>query len=142
MSKMARRVYNYHPHTGEFIDISDPIMCPLEPGVILVPAHATLIAPPEYDAEKQIAIFSEADGAWAIQEKPAPPPPPLVNWEQIRNERNGRLFWSDHVFVLDSPYSTEKKEAWRTYRQELRDLPKKFADAKDMDAVIWPTPPH
>jgi len=139
----ARRVYNYHPHTGEFIDTSDPIMCPLERGVILVPAHATLLAPPEYDVETQLAVFSEADGAWTIKTKPEPvaPPPPPVNWAQIRNERNGRLFMTDHIFVLNSPYSTEQTHAWRKYRQELRNLPETFADAKYMADVIWPTPP-
>ena len=144
MANAARRVYNYHPHTGVFIDTSDPIMCPLERGVILIPAHATLQPLPDYDAETQLAVFSEADGAWTIKEKPAPHPPqpyPPIDWTHIRNERNGRLFMSDHIFVLDSPYSTEMTNAWRKYRQELRNIPETFAGAKTMVDVIWPTPP-
>jgi len=53
--------YNYDPATGEFLNALPMRESPLEPGVWLVPAHATNTAPPE-------AVPGHAvcwrDGAW------------------------------------------------------------------------------
>jgi hypothetical protein len=34
--------------------------------------------------------------------------------------------------------STQDKASWRTYRQELRDVPENFEDPRD---VVWPDAP-
>lgn len=56
-------------------------------------------------------------------------------WEVLRHERNLLLANSDWTVLADSPTSTA---AWKTYRQELRDLP---ANTTDPLNVVWPTPP-
>ena len=51
----------------------------------------------------------------------------------LRNIRNQLLEESDWTQMSDSPLSTEKKTEWQDYRQELRDITKKFLsmDKKD-----------
>lgn len=58
-------VYDYNPETGEYNGIGEAQESPLEPGVYLIPAHATTIAPPEAGAG-HVAVF--ADGAWTLVE--------------------------------------------------------------------------
>jgi hypothetical protein len=61
---MTSTVYNYRPKTGEFLSASPADFSPLEEGVLLVPANATDIKPPELQA-RQSAVF--ADGDWHLQ---------------------------------------------------------------------------
>lgn len=42
--------------------------------------------------------------------------------EEIRATRDRLLKDSDWVFFADSPVSDEKKELWKVYRKELRDI--------------------
>lgn len=59
----------------------------------------------------------------------------IITWEQIRSRRNNLLALSDYTQMADWPGD---KEAWATYRQELRDLPQTYTNAAD---VIWPAKP-
>ena len=43
-------------------------------------------------------------------------------WWEVRDERNSRLNSSDWTQITDSPLTEEQKNAWRQYRQELRDI--------------------
>ncbi|MGA4187809.1 phage tail protein, partial [Ralstonia nicotianae] len=43
---MTDTVYHYDPTTGEYAGSSPADHSPLEPGVVLIPAHATDQAPP------------------------------------------------------------------------------------------------
>ena len=61
----TKTVYNYNPETGEYFGLETAHESPMEPGVYLLPAHATTIAPPEADAG-HVAVF--ADGAWTLVE--------------------------------------------------------------------------
>ena len=56
-------IYNYSPFTGEFISSSPPIYSPLEKDVILIPAYATTIEPPEVSVGT-VPIFK--DGEWTV----------------------------------------------------------------------------
>jgi len=55
----------------------------------------------------------------------------------IRAQRNKLIADSDWAVLPDSPFSDEEKEAWKEYRQVLRDFPKKC----DLKNPVWPTPP-
>ena len=61
----TKTVYNYNPDTGEYLGLETAHESPMEPGVYLIPAHATTIAPPEADAG-HVAVF--AGGAWTLVE--------------------------------------------------------------------------
>lgn len=57
-------------------------------------------------------------------------------YKELRKERNKRLAESDYVMLPDVPQ--ENLEAWKVYRQALRDLP---SGTEDPDNPVWPVPP-
>ena len=59
-------------------------------------------------------------------------------WTALRTERNARLAQSDWVALADAHLSQDKKDAWFTYRQALRDLPDEVTDPTQVD---WPLDP-
>ena len=56
----------------------------------------------------------------------------------VRVERNKLLEESDWTVQPDAPFSTEKIEEWKTYRQTLRDIPTTCTSLED---VVWPDEP-
>jgi len=60
-----------------------------------------------------------------------------VTWEQVRAVRDKVLANSDWRAVKDRTMS----QAWKDYRQALRDLPQDHADANSA-ADNWPEPPE
>lgn len=65
-------------------------------------------------------------------------PDMAVAWALLRAERDGRLAETDWTQLPDAPLTVEQVAAWRTYRQQLRDLP---ANTEDPRNPIWPTRP-
>ena len=61
---MDKFVHNYHPITKQYLDKSIVDISPLD-DEILVPAHATLEAPPEASENKVPAYI---EGAWVLVE--------------------------------------------------------------------------
>jgi len=66
-------------------------------------------------------------------------------WSSLRTERDGKLAATDWMSFPDSPTMSD---AWKTYRQELRDLPGTLNDTtvqkifRGVDGDIdWPTEP-
>lgn len=57
-------------------------------------------------------------------------------WQAFRDQRDVLLKNSDYKIIEDVPGD---KEAWKTYRQQLRDLPQTVTDPLN---VTWPTPPE
>lgn len=55
----------------------------------------------------------------------------------VRAERNARLQQCDYTQLPDVPLSAAQIEAWRVYRQKLRDMMSGFA----WNVTTWPTPP-
>tara|TARA_B100000214_G_scaffold33188_1_gene21122 strand:+ start:2738 stop:3010 length:273 start_codon:yes stop_codon:yes gene_type:complete len=55
-------------------------------------------------------------------------------WSYIRLERNAKLAATDWRASSDLTLSDE----WKTYRQELRDIP---SSQSDPDNITWPTEP-
>jgi hypothetical protein len=58
--------------------------------------------------------------------------------KSVIQERNKKLEESDWTQVSDNGLSDELKEAWRVYRQALRDLPATY----DLENPVWPEPPQ
>lgn len=58
-------------------------------------------------------------------------------WIVVRTKRNLLLQESDWTQLPDCPISSEKKEEWQTYRQQLRDV----TNQPDPKNIIWPTKP-
>jgi hypothetical protein len=56
----------------------------------------------------------------------------------IRAERNRLLGLCDWTQAVDAPLSDAQKQAWQTYRQELRDLTKNYTLPEQ---VVWPKLP-
>ena len=78
------KIYNYHPVTFEFIGESVADESPLEPGIFLIPAHATPTKPPTVTPPKQ-AVWRNNE--WKVEQIPVPkeeepaPGPELVQPE-------------------------------------------------------------
>ena len=62
--------------------------------------------------------------------------PPPLNWTDIRADRDQRLKETDWTQMPDVPQETIWK--WKTYRQDLRDIPQKQTDPNN---ITWPTKP-
>ena len=58
--------------------------------------------------------------------------------DNVRIERNALLEESDWTVQPDAPFSAEKIEEWKTYRQTLRDIP---TSCTSLDDVVWPDKP-
>lgn len=56
----------------------------------------------------------------------------------VRSQRASLLASCDWTQLADANLSAEAKEAWRQYRQSLRDITATFASP---DAVVWPKRP-
>lgn len=62
-----------------------------------------------------------------------------TKWVVLREERDFLLKESDWVVSTpDAPFTQEKIEEWKTYRQALRDLP---ANTTDPENPVWPQAP-
>lgn len=59
-----------------------------------------------------------------------------IDLENLRNQRNKLLDESDWTQMSDIPKS--KRDTWKSYRQELRDITKTY---QSPDTVVWPTKP-
>jgi hypothetical protein len=66
-------VFNYHPATGEYLGTTKADESPLEPGVFLIPAHATEISPP---VPREGFFLCFTGNAWGYSPIQAPEPPP------------------------------------------------------------------
>jgi hypothetical protein len=150
-------VFSYNPESMEFVGITDAFESPLEPGVFLLPANSTAVAPPDFDSVTQICTFNGAD--WTLTDRPLPEPDPVKTPEEIHAEKvsallNGRvqlLYLSDWMIIRHqdellagaTPTLTATKlTAVLDYRQALRDLPTAdgFPECS-MPVLAWPISP-
>lgn len=63
----------------------------------------------------------------------------VVTWDMVREQRNNMLLAAERRYNFDSPEPI--KAAWRAYKQELRDLPEKYAELEDLSQIEWPQLP-
>lgn len=72
------KVYSYNWATGAYIGEGEADASPLQPGVWLVPAYATLKKPPEAQPGKQ-AVYNKETDTWSLEPAPvqaSPTPEP------------------------------------------------------------------
>ena len=99
--------------------------------------HIQVVPPLDYravlvskDAEGNIQLAPDTDKMNEMYK---------YEYQGIRTQRNDLLYKSDWTCsVTDGPLTQEQKDAWATYRQQLRDLPSTITDPTQ---VTWPTPP-
>ena len=58
-------------------------------------------------------------------------------WKALRLERDNKIAKSDWRANSD----VEMSDAWKTYRQALRDLPSTLNDTTVQETITWPTEP-
>ena len=58
---------------------------------------------------------------------------------ELRSKRDALLKRCDWTQVADAPVD---KDAWKAYRQALRDLPDNYDTITNIDDVEWPVPPQ
>lgn len=158
----APTVYHADPVSGLPVGTSPADASPLEPGEWLVPAHATLDAPPKLPAGFAAVLQDgewtsvedhrgekvwTAEGAFIEIAEVGPLPdgasatmPEAVRLKQEadrltarRTQRDRLLTACDWTQLGDAPLTADSKAAWVAYRQALRDL--------DMSASDWPAAP-
>jgi len=77
------KIYHYHPEHKHYLGSSDADPSPLEPGVFLIPAHATEIEPPECSS-CEIPVFRET--SWEVIENCCGTYYSTVTKEQIQHQ--------------------------------------------------------
>lgn len=82
-----------------------------------------------------ITDYLYVDGAYVY----APLPEPTMSEEEVRAERDRLLAETDWTQVLDAPISAECREAFRVYRQTLRDIPEQEGFP---ESVVFPVMPE
>lgn len=90
-----------------------------------------------------VTQYGLADIDWTyIDNTFLPPPRDILNeWAAVRARRNTLLGESDFIVMLPDRWAAlprEEQQAWIDYRQDLRDIPAKFIDPRD---VVFPTSP-
>jgi hypothetical protein len=60
------------------------------------------------------------------------------SWKNLRTNRNRLLAETDWVITMHKELETNIPNAWKTYRQALRDLP---TNTTDPENPTWPTKP-
>ena len=70
----------------------------------------------------------------------------MTAMQLLRFERDQKLRETDYLMIPDWPISDSKKTEWKTYRQNLRDLPATASPSLDengqLTGVTWPTKPE
>lgn len=123
----------YSPSTGGFFSADlhgDTI--PADAIAISKARHVQLL---QGQANGQ-AIVASDDGTPVLCDYPAPTTDQLLT--ALRAQRDQLLRDSDFTQIPDAPIEEATRDAWRAYRQALRDLTETTAD---LSAIAWPTPP-
>lgn len=81
-------------------------------------------------------IAANDNGDPIVIDPPALPAGELL--AAMRRRRDQLLTASDYTQLPDAPLDDAARLAWRSYRQQLRDLP---GAALDLSAIEWPLPP-
>jgi hypothetical protein len=74
-----------------------------------------------------------------LQETP-PDTPPTKTWDDVRQQRDNALLAAENNYCFDSPPAIIN--AWKEYKQQLRDLPETYKDLEDLNQIVWPEEPN
>lgn len=85
-------------------------------------------------SEGQVPFTAEEEAEWDAAEASMGNGVDPLKAEEVRNERNQLLSQTDWMAGSDVTMS----DAWRTYRQALRDVPSQEGFPND---ITWPTKP-
>jgi hypothetical protein len=91
------KIYNYHPDTKLFTNAVEADESPLEPGVFLIPANATDIAPPKL-AAGQSARFIGVD--WEVIDAPKPVEPTPEQVQSVKNSAARQYLYQTDWYVI------------------------------------------
>lgn len=86
---------------------------------------------PYSEENVEIAKEQSYNGEYTIEDIP-------VTAEEARAQRDKLLEYTDWTQVLDSPIDAETREAYRVYRQALRDIPEQEGFPQ---TIVWPELP-
>ena len=93
------------------------------------------------DKVEDITPYKDGDKWYTQKVTPFVAPTPVTptteeKWKFVRFQRYEKLRLCDYVVLEDSQVSN--KDAWKTYRQALRDVPQNNSDPDD---ITWPEEP-
>lgn len=85
----------------------------------------------ELDVKLDSAKSRAYNGVYTVEDIP-------VSVDEVRSKRDKLLADTDWTQVLDAPIDAATREAYRVYRQALRDIPEQEGFP---DTIIWPELP-
>lgn len=93
------KIHHYNADNGEYLGEGQADESPLEPGVFLVPAHATATAPPAAQAGKVRAFEG---GAWVQRDIPVPQGPPVKTQAELDAEAAAAAKAAEMQIAIDA----------------------------------------
>lgn len=135
------RIYNFDPVTGRLLSQSVADADREQPGKWLLPAFATPHEPPSAPAGHE-PVFDRAADAWKVQPvrvvAPGPAPVEEDAATKAKTQRDALLRSSDWIILRAMEQGAEVPDAWKSYRQALRDLTRQDGFP---DSINWPQAP-
>lgn len=136
------QIYNYDHVTGQLLGPSMADADREQPGKWVFPAFSTPHEPPSAPAGQE-PVFDRVADVWRLQPvrastaaaQPADPSDPTA---QAKALRDSALRSSDWVILRAYEQGAEVPDAWKAYRQALRDV---TAQAGFPDSINWPQAP-
>jgi ACT domain-containing protein len=61
--------------------------------------------------------------------------------DNLRQKRNNLLTETDYIVIKAKETGATISTAWKTYRQELRDITENLTTVEEVEAVVFPTKP-
>ena len=127
------KAYGYNFETGNYLGEMYCQESPLEHGVFLIPANATLVSPPEYDPKESIPQWNGK--AWNLQKIPSKIE---TSFAVLRRRRNEMLLECEWTQANDAELAPECIAQFKEYRRKLRHI---TDGLEDPTKVVWPMRP-
>ena len=107
--------------------------------------HTVHIALPEGLHKNIVKVVRGEDGTFTFQIDEEKQNAEInQKWSYVRQLRNEKLKDCDWTQCNDVPFTSEQIQAWKLYRQALRDLPNLLTEDQIMNpsTISWTTPPN